>query len=197
MSRGERLLLGSCLLLATVVCGGCNRGHDVAEQDIMVSSDQGKTWEPSTKAPRKEGPKPDALTRSQLMSLDLGYSNFCAAYGRAPANVEEFAPLLVATTFPASTRQQEEECLRLLKEGQYAVSWNGEDTLKAADNSYIVTAYETRTAKEGGFVIFADMRVEWMTPEEFAKAIAKDAPKTSSQSESANPSPSGEVRAIP
>jgi hypothetical protein len=148
MQRTPRTVPAGCLWLAVLLVHGCQPAGTTV-------------------------PTPSSLTNAQLKSFNLAYWNFNCSTGRSPANIEEFAPFLVGTVFPESHRKMEEECLRLLRAGQYVVIWNQPGVLNAKDGTDIVTAYESRTVEKGGFVIFADGRVQWMTPVEFEQVTRK------------------------
>ncbi len=123
------------------------------------------------------GATPSPLVNSRLKNLNVAYYNFCAVNGRSPGGIDELAPYLVSTTFPESHREMEEECLRDLKEGKYSVIWNQQGVLEAKAGTDILTAYESRVAEGGGFVVFADGRVQYMTPGELEQATARHKPQ--------------------
>jgi hypothetical protein len=116
---------------------------------------------------------PPLLTERDLHIINTGYLNFYIVYQRPPTDLDEFAPFVVATTIPESWRKHEEECLRHLKEGKYVVVWKPRGPVKS-NESTVVTAYERRTAEEGGYVIFADARVQWMSPAELEQATRSE-----------------------
>jgi hypothetical protein len=117
---------------------------------------------------------PPPLTKIHLLNLNLAYSNFCATNGRSPSNLDELAPFVVTTVFPESHRKREEETLRELREGNYVVVWKQQGALEAKQGTDIVTGYEKRTPETGGFVVFADGRVERMSAEELERRTRRD-----------------------
>lgn len=118
-----------------------------------------------------ESKTPSPSTNAKLMDINLAYCNYCAVYGRAPANVEELAPFLVSTVFPESHRKMEEEWLQQLKQGEIVVIWKQKDVSREKEGTALVTAYEKGTPVQGGFVVYADGRVEWRTPAELEQIL--------------------------
>jgi uncharacterized protein (TIGR03067 family) len=114
-------------------------------------------------------PSPSPTTKAKLIGINFAYHNFCAVFRKSPGKIEELAPYVVGTTFPESFRKMEEEWLAELKKGEIVVIWSQQGAVDAKKGTDIVTAYERRTPIEGGFVVFADGRVEWMTPAEFER----------------------------
>jgi hypothetical protein len=114
------------------------------------------------------------MTNAHLKTLHFAYRIFCSAYKRAPTNIDEFTPYLVSTVYPDSGRKLEEECLRQVKAGKYVVVWNQPGVLDAKEGTDILIAYEARVAEGGGFAVFADGRVQWMTTGELERATRRE-----------------------
>jgi hypothetical protein len=113
---------------------------------------------------------PSPVTKAELSIINIGYHEFCADKGKPPRNLDDLAPYIALTEFPQSRRKMEEECLRQLKEGKYLVLWNRQGVWEAKEGTDIITACEQRTGESGGFVVFADGRVKWLSREEYQKA---------------------------
>jgi hypothetical protein len=161
------------MLTASTVLG-CHTASEPEGPGTFVPEGQEDVNQTVVPARVQRGQTPPPLTQFQLKTLALAYGNCCAVYGRSPADVEELAPILVATRFPESAREQEEECLKALRQGKYAVMWNHYDVFKVEDESTVVTAFESQTPKDGGFVVFADGHIERLDPVEFTMACTQE-----------------------
>jgi hypothetical protein len=75
---------------------------------------------------------------------------------------------------PESRVSWDAETLRALKKGKYVVVWDQQGALKARTGTDIITAYEQQAAESGGFVLFADGRVEWMSAEELERNMRRE-----------------------
>lgn len=109
---------------------------------------------------------PSPATQANLSNINIAYCMFCDVNDRGPANVDEFFPYVDPTGVLESERKRAEERLRLLKQGDIDLVWNQKGVSDAKEGTELVTAYEKRTAVQGGFVVFADGRVEWKAPAE-------------------------------
>lgn len=149
MRSGQSVLTASFFCLVTLFCLGCQK---------------------------QEGPgaTPSTLTELNLLTIRLAYTNFCISQQTSPSNLEELAPFLVSTVFPESHRKMEEECLRQIQEGKYIVIWNQQGVADSKKGTDILVAYEQRAAEKGGFGVYADRRVEWLSREEVERASRPD-----------------------
>jgi len=118
----------------------------------------------------RDSSTPPPLTKIHLLNINLAYSNFCDTNGRPPSNFDELEPFVVGTVFPESRRKREEETLRELRDGKYVVIWNQKGAFGARQGTEVLVAYEQQTPERGGFVVFADGRVQRMSPEELERA---------------------------
>ena len=116
---------------------------------------------------------PPPLTKMHLLNLNLAYTNFCDTHGRAPRNLDDLAPFVVGTVFPESHRKREEETLQELREGNFVVVWNRLGAMEAKQGTSVITGYEKRVPESGGFVVYADGRVEWMSAEELKRVTGR------------------------
>ena len=108
---------------------------------------------------------PPPLTKIHLLNISLAYANFCDTNGRPPSNLDELAPFVVAT-----------ETLHELREGKFVVIWNQKGAFGARQGTDVLVAYEQQTPERGGFVVFADGRVQRMSPVELERGTRRDEP---------------------
>jgi hypothetical protein len=155
MSRRFSTLLAALLSLAVSLVLGCQPS----------SNQQGTASE-----------IPSALLKAKLYGISLGYHEFSLVNKRPPDNIDELAPFLVGTIYPPSAQEREQECLREIKEGKYVVIWNQQGAGEAKKGTDILLAYEQRTLERGGFVVFADGRVEWMSSQDLERATHRQQP---------------------
>jgi len=161
MARKFEFAVSCSLWLVVLLLPGCRPSQEGTGNTPTSRSSQEST-ESKTLSPS---------TNAKLKNINLAYCNYCTSYGRAPVNVEELAPFVISTVFPESHRRMEEEWLRQLKQGETVVIWNQKDVSGEKEGTALVTAYEKRTPVQGGFVVYADGRVEWRTPAELERIL--------------------------
>jgi hypothetical protein len=149
-----------------------NRPVQIVVLAILVSGCQGS---PSDE-PAAKGTKPPALTSYQLKNIGLAYTNYGHVHrGKSPAKAEDLRPYLGGNVWPEESRKSEEECYQALIEGKYGVVWGLRDFDKVPKGTDIVHVYEMQALKTGGFVLFADFRIEWIAAADLEKAIKRSA----------------------
>jgi hypothetical protein len=115
---------------------------------------------------------PPRLTKIHLQAINLTYLSFCDVNGKPPSNLDELAPFIMQV--PEEHPIWDEEILRALREGKYVVIWNQKGALEVRQGTDVITAYEQDAPERGGFVVFADGQVHWMSAEELERATQRN-----------------------
>jgi hypothetical protein len=112
----------------------------------------------------------DPVTKNQLKRIALAYWSFGDAYkDKAPTKLQDLHPFMHAQAWPPDDGDQ--KAYGAVQNGRYTVVWGVKDFHKAKEGSKLLLVYETEAKKTTGFAIFADHRIERLTPEQLEKAI--------------------------
>jgi len=105
----------------------------------------------------REAAKADRKSNVELNQLGSIYYNFCNLNNQGPAGPDDLTKMEKRFTVPAGV----------------TVIW-GVDVTQTPNSDQVVLAYEADVPQKGGYVLFANNRVDKVTSEEFAKLkIAK------------------------
>ena len=113
-----------------------------------------------------------ALRRSNLAELGLGYQQYYAEHGRAPASAAEFSQFMSA----ASDESAIQNAVISLEEGEVVMFWNGV-LAENGDDGQRTLGFEASVPGSGGYVVTADGTIQLVTAKQFAETPTVEAPE--------------------
>jgi hypothetical protein len=115
-----------------------------------------------------------ALRRSNLAELGLGYQQYDAEHGRAPASAAQLAQFMSAASDEAAIQA----AVKSLEEGDVVMFWNGV-LAENGGNGQRTLGFEASVPGSGGYVVTADGSIRLITARQFAETPTVEAPQPS------------------